>query len=178
MLASGCYNDIPQAQWATCSTQRTCSWCISQPASQPAIKMPFCIVELFIDCIYNLHMYRTLYQAGMHKTAFKCFLPHVRARAAVSSQPTSQPAASRQPASSQPAARHSDVFIVPALHGGNWLLGVSVPKRRTLISPVAVVIPEYVLRRKVTHAENTHTHADMKQRSPRRWRTDNNVVPS
>ena len=28
----------------------------------------FCIGELFIDCINNLHMYRTLFQAGMFKT--------------------------------------------------------------------------------------------------------------
>ena len=29
----------------------------------------FCIVALFIYCINNLHMYRTLYQVGMYKTA-------------------------------------------------------------------------------------------------------------
>ena len=34
----------------------------------------FCIVELFIYCINNLHMYMTLYQAGMYQTALKkCF---------------------------------------------------------------------------------------------------------
>ena len=31
----------------------------------------FCIVELFIYCINNLHMYMTLYQAGMYQTALK-----------------------------------------------------------------------------------------------------------
>ena len=41
----------------------------------------FCIVKLLIYCINNLHMYRTLYQAGMFKTAFKkkvCFAARQR----------------------------------------------------------------------------------------------------
>ena len=41
----------------------------------------FCIGDLFIDCINNLHMYRTLYQAGMFKTALKKgFMLHARSR--------------------------------------------------------------------------------------------------
>lgn len=40
----------------------------------------FCIVELFIYCINNLHMYRTLYQARMYKIALKKALFHARRR--------------------------------------------------------------------------------------------------
>ena len=42
----------------------------------------FCIVKLLIYCINNLHMYRTLCQAGMFKTALKKkrLLPRVSAR--------------------------------------------------------------------------------------------------
>ena len=38
-------------------------------------------MKLLIYCINNLHMYRTLYQAGMFKTALKKWLlPRARAR--------------------------------------------------------------------------------------------------
>ena len=34
----------------------------------------FCIVDLFIKCINNLHMYRTLYQAGMYQAGMYDFI--------------------------------------------------------------------------------------------------------